>query len=211
METQKFKGDAFELKMEAAGGKAFEATDLALEAMYDGCYQASDWLLSLYDNGRMPFSERVPRDSFVEFFKQALGNFQVTGTFEAYLFILEAIFGEGTVVLFDVPAAGKLEILVNAASSLEFGFQAREIEDGDYVPVDMATTDGELLQFRGISGIDSEAELTQLLAELIPAGIWTDIGLSFFSIYMFVAEDGAGDLYSVTDHVGNQIIFFEGD
>lgn len=209
MLTQKFKGDDFELQMEEAAKPAFDSTDHALDDFYDGCYLASDWLLALYDAGRMPFSQRVPRDSFVDFFKQALGYFPSTGTFEAYLFILESIFGEGTDVQFEVPAAGKLEVLVNAASSLSFDFQAREFIGDGFNFFEMETVDGDTISFRGISGIDSEAELIQLLSELIPVGVFTDIALTFFEISSFIAEDTLGNEFLIIDHLGNQIIFFE--
>ncbi len=206
--TQKFKGDALELKIEAAGKPAFDLTGLALDEFYDGAFTANDFLLMLYDSGRMPFSDRVPRDSFVAFFKEALARFPSTGTFESYIFIMKAIFGERTDVQFAVPAPGKIEMIVNAEAALDFGFQAREYVDGAYIIHDMVTMDGEGIIFQGISGIDSEAELTQLLAELIPAGIFADIALTFFTIDSFVAEYG-GDTYFMVDHEGNQLVFFE--
>ncbi len=209
MQTQKFKGDAFELQMEDAAAPAFNQTEHSLDDFYNGCYTSAPWLLALYDEGRMPFSERVPRDSFVTFFKQALTYFPSTGTFEAYLFILEAIFGEGTDIIFDVPAAGKLEILVNAASALSFEFQGREFNGDGYNLFEVVTSDGETIEFRGISGIDSEAELIQLLSELIPVGIFTDIALTFFTVSFFSAEITPGVEVLMIDHLGNQIIFFE--
>ncbi len=209
MQTQKFKGDDFELQMESAAAPAFDLTELALDAMYDGCYEAHDWLLALYDSGRMPFSDRVPRDSFPAFFQRALENFPFTGTFEAYLFILKSIFGGATEVLFEVPGDGKISILVNAEAAIEFEAEAREYAGGIFQTYQLVTSDGDVIAFRGISGIDSEEELNQLLAELIPVGIFPDIALTFFTVDEFEAEDPAGSFYSVIDHDGNQIIFFE--
>lgn len=207
--TQKFKGDELELKMEAAAERAFDLCSLALDAYFEGCYEASDFLLALYDQGRMPFSDRVPRDSFVAFIQQHIPNAQFTGTFEAYIFIIRSIFGGLSDILFDVPAPGKLEILVNAADVIEFDWQGREFNAGAFNFFDMVTSDGETFQFRGIAGIDSQAELSQLLAELIPGGITPDITLTFFLLSYFVAEDGDGNLDSIIDHLGNQVVFFE--
>lgn len=203
--TQKFKGDQIELDMESAGSLPFDICSTALDEYFDGCYEASDFLLALYDSGRMPFSDRIPRDSFVAFIKQAIPNFPVTGSFESYIFIIQSIFGAGSGILFDVPAPGKLSLLVNAASSLEFDAEVREFVGTSYEYSDIITSDGFGLQFRGISGIDSEAKLAQLLAELIPAGVFTNITLAFFALYSFATN--TGDL--IVDSSNNQIVFFE--
>lgn len=203
--TQKFKGDAIELQMEAAGSPAFDSCDLALDEFFENCYDASDFLLALYDSGRMPFSDRVPRDSFVDFIRNALPNFPVTGSYESYIFIVNAIFGAGSGIYFDPPVAGKLSMLVNAAASLEFGAVAREFSGVAYDYFDLITMDGDGLQFRGVSGIDSEPKLKALLAELIPGGISPTITLDFFALYSFEAST----VELIIDHLGNQIVFFE--
>lgn len=210
METQKFKGDDFELQMEEAGKPAFDRCSVALDEFYEGGFTSEDFLLMLYDEGRMPFSDRVPRDTFTRFIRQAIANAPFTGTFESYIFLLKSIFGENTQVLFDVPAAGKLEMEVSASDTIEFGFTAKEYDDdGNVILIDMVTSEGEYLEFLGISGIDTQAELEQLLSELIPVGIWTDITLTLFELSFFTAEDLSGDLNSIIDHLGNQIIFKE--
>lgn len=205
MIPQYFKGDADELKFDAAGKRAFDASGAALDAFYADGYSANPFLLMLYDEGRMPFADRVPRDSFVEFFKEALERFPFTGTFEAYIFILEAIFGAGSGVLFEVPAAGKLNIAVNAATSLEFAWQTAEFVDGALVVSDMVDHIGNSIVFGGVAGIDSEYELELLLAEIIPAGIYAEVTLAFFALYNFVDDDDN----SIIDHSGNQIVFIE--
>lgn len=203
--TQKFKGDDLELNMESAGAVPFDACSVSLDEFLGGSYTATDFLLALYDAGRMPFSERVPRDSFVAFIQKAIPNFPVTGTFESYYFMVQSIFGDGSGILFDVPAPGKLSLIVNAAASLSFDFSGREFTNGAYAYFDLTTMDGDGIQFRGLSGIDSEAKLKQLLSELIPAGVYASITLDFFALYSFAT--GFGEL--IVDHLGNQIVFFE--
>lgn len=206
--TQKFKGDPVELQMEAAGAPAFDITSAALDQFYEGAYDSTNWIIALYDNGRMPFSERVPRDSFVEFYKNALPSFPKTGTFETYILILTAVFGFGSGIQFTVPGPGKLEILVNAANTIPYGFIFQEFIDGEYVISGCVDHDGSHIQFSGISGIDSEAELKQLLSELIPAGVYTEVTLDFFNLFRFIAED-SGTEYSIVDSDNNQIVFIE--
>lgn len=205
MITQKFKGDATELKFEAAAKQAFDVAEIGRDDYFANGYDSSPFLLMLYDEGRMPFSDRVGRDSFVAFYREALANFPFTGSFESYIFILQAIFGEGSGVDFDVPAAGKLEILVNAAASIESEFVAPQVEDGEVVEYNMVDHLGNQLTFAGISGIDSEYELELLLSELIPAGIFPSITLAFFALYNFVDHDEN----LIVDHLGNQIVFIE--
>lgn len=205
MIPQYFKGDDVEKKFDAAGELAFDVTNAALDEFYARGYDASPFLLMLYDERRMPFADRVPRDSFVSFIKEALARFPFTGTFESYIFILQAIFGEGSGVLFNIPAAGKLEIAVNAAASLEFGFQAARLDGGSIVFDDVVDHVENGIVFGGISGIDSEFELQMLLAEIIPAGIFPQITLAFFALFNFVDDSGAG----IVDHLGNQLVFIE--
>lgn len=208
--TQNFKGDELELQMRAAAERAFDICSDELDDYFDGAFEAADFLLMLYDSGRMPFSERVPRDSFVAFIKQAIPNAQFTGTFESYLFILESIFGTGTEVQFAVPAAGKLSLTVDVADTILYDMIGREFGAGGFSNFSLITKDGDQIALSGLSGIDSQAELAQLLAELIPGGISPTITLTFFQLSRIVVDyDGAGSLFSLIDYLGNEIVFYE--
>lgn len=205
MIPQYFKGDETEKKFDQAGRTMLDAASSGLDAFYNGAYQSGDFLLRMYDDGRMPFADRVPRDSFVSFIKEAIARFPSTGTFEAYIFILRSIFGTGSDVLFNIPAPGKVEISVNAASSIEFGFQAARIDGASVVLDDIVDHSGNGIVFGGISGIDSEHELSLLLSEIIPCGIYPDVTIAFFALYSMV--DHLDN--SIVDHLGNQIVFIE--
>jgi hypothetical protein len=108
--VQNFKGDSTELKMQAVATPLLDLTEAALNDFYAGGFDSSPFLLAMYDDGRIPFSERITRDSFVEFIKNTLANFPFTGTFEIYLAVLKAIFGEESEIRFTVSAPGKLSI-----------------------------------------------------------------------------------------------------
>lgn len=209
MTPQYFKGDPLELKMDAAGRRAFDITDGALDSYWTNAYTAADFLLMLYDTGRMPFSDRVPREAFVGFIRMMIPNFSVIGTFEAYLFIIQSIFGASSNVLFDVPGPGQLSMIIATPATLEFDWQGQEVGSSGYQSFGMQTSDGYDLQFRGISGIDSEPKLKQLLSELIPLGVFTSITLQFFRLSVFVGQDSVGAQDAIVDHLGNQIVFFE--
>ncbi len=207
--TQNFKGDQNELKMQAVVRPIFESTDSALDQFYEQGYNASDFLLMLYDDNRMPFSERIPRDAFVLFIREALNRFQFTGTFEMYLFILKAIFDDDTEILFTIPAPGKLEIEINATSSVEDEFVGREPINGSGFSIfNIIDSEGSNLSFRSIPGINNEYELNLLFSEIIPCGIVPTLQLSFIERFDFIGEDDSG-IFDVIDNQYNTLIFYE--
>lgn len=207
---QNFKGDATEQKMIGGMAPVFNLTNASLDDFYANGFNCADFLLKMYDDRRMPFSDRIPRDAFVDFVRQAFENFPVTGTFEAYLLLLREIFGQTSEVNFIVPAPGKLEIDIAAISSSEFQFIGREFTGGMFEYFDMIDSEGNLLTFRGIPGIDTLYELELLFAEIMPCGISPTIALTFYGYYFFVADaDGDDTLYDMVDYAGNQIIFRE--
>ncbi len=208
-QVQNFKGDETELKMRASAEPAFDVVDTALDDFYENGGECSPFLLMLYDEGRAPYSNRIGRDVFVSFIKRALDNFPFVGNFETYNFILREIFGAESDIIFTVPAPGKLSISVNAVADAAFEFVARELEDGQYSFFTIGTLDGvDDIVFRGVSGIESEAELKLLFSELIPGGIVPEIFLEFFTKFSFIGEDGDGVFDVITD-LGDEIIFVE--
>lgn len=207
MTPQYFKGDAKEIKFDTVGKGPIDLTGLALDQFYDEAFDCAEFLLMLYDEGRVPFSDRVPRDAFVSFLIQCIANANFIGTYESYIFLVNGIFGEGSSIFFGTPVAGKITMIISSSSTANFTFVARELIDGGYEYFDMVTGDGETLEFVGFPGIESEAELQQLLAEFIPAGIYADITLVIFTTFLFAVDDG-GD-FTISDDLGNDIIFFE--
>lgn len=206
---QKFKGDATELKYIASGEPLFDITSMSLDQMYEDGFDAAPFLLMLYDEKRMPFSNRIPRAAFVDFIREALKRFRVTGIFESYLFVLRSIFGADTEIFFDVPDPGKLSIDVGALSNSEFDFVAREFIDGEYVFYTMIDYDLSILTFRGLPGIDNEYDLNLLFSEIMPIGISPDITLQFISRSFWIAEEPGDLFYDMIDSSFNNIIFYE--
>lgn len=205
---QNFKGDALELKMQDCANPAFDSVGSSLDDFYSNGETSAAFYLMLYDEGRMPFSDRIARNVFVDFITKALVNFLFMGTFESFIFILKGIFGEEALILFDVPAPGKLSIAVSSSSEIPFEAIGREVNEGVYSYFNLTTDSGELLVFRGISGIESQYELELLFAEILPAGIFLDISLEFFTLIGFIGEDDSG-IFSMIDDAGNDIVFIE--
>jgi hypothetical protein len=209
MGVQEFKGDATELKMRACADPLLDLTNSALDEFYENGFDAAPFLLMLYDEKRMPFSNRIPRAAFVGFIREALRLFPVIGIFESYLFVLRAIFGSDTEIFFDVPDPGKLSIDVGALSSSEFDFVAREFIDGEYVFYDMIDYDYSILTFRGLPGIDNEYDLNLLFAEIMPCGISPDITLQLITRSFWIAEEPGDMFFDMIDDSTNNIIFYE--
>lgn len=206
--VQNFKGDNLELKFQSVGNPIFDLADSSLDDFYSEGFESTPFLLMLYDEGRMPFSNRIPREAFVDFIKQALKRFPVTGIFETYLFVLRSLFGEMSEINFEIPSPGKLEIDINAIASTTFDFIGREFIDGSYTFFNIVDEDGNILQFRGIPGLSTEYELYLLFSEIMPAGIVPVIALTFYSFFDFIAWDDFGN-YEMIDNLGNNIILRE--
>lgn len=209
MTPEYFKGDADEIKMDTSGSGPIDTIALALDQFFDEAFECSEFLLMLYDEGRMPFSDRVPREAFVNFLVQCIANANFIGTYESYLFLVNGIFGQGSSIFFEETDPGVVTMTISSEATTRFGFIVREISSGgDYEYFDIVTSNNETLEFVGFPGIDSEAELKRLLAEFIPAGIYADITLIFFSTSLFLVEDDDGES-TIVDELNNDIIFFE--
>lgn len=206
---QNFKGDALELKMQSVADPVFDQTDLALDEFYSGGFDCNEFLLMLYDESRMPFSERINRDAFIGFIKEALINFPFIGTFESYIFILLSIFGDHSIIEFTLSDPGKLAIKINAVVDIDYDFISREFINGAYSFYEMIDYDDANITFRGISGIDTQYELDLLFSEIIPAGITPTVTLFFFSEYDWL-DDEVSDEFTIIDDDDDKIIFIEG-
>lgn len=205
---QSYKGDETELKYQGAAKPFFDNISGALDEFYEKGSTTDDFLLMLYDDGRMPYAQRIKREAFVGFIKGALDNFPFIGSFDSYIFILREVFGADSDFIFDIPAPGKLEISVNAASDLVYDFIAREIIDGGYSFFNVSDMDGNDIVFKGLSGIETEAELKLLFAEIMPAGIFPTISLDYFLKSVLEGEDTDG-VFDILTSFNDNIIFIE--
>jgi hypothetical protein len=205
---QSYKGDETELKYQGAAESLLDTISGSLDEFYAGADTTDDFLLMLYDEGRVPYSKRIKREAFVKFFKGALDNFPFIGSFDSYIFILKEIFGEDVDLFFEVSAPGKVSIGVNTAGDLLFDFVGRELIAGEYEYFNISTSDGDDLVFNGFSGIETEAELNLLFSEIMPAGIVPTISLEFYSKSTFYGSEGS-DVFDMLTSFDDNIIFIE--
>lgn len=205
---QNFKGDAVELKFQAVPTTILDVIKQSLDEFYANGEDCDSFLLSLYDSERLSFSNRIGREYFLDFFRELLSRAPFTGSFEGILYVLWAIFGTDTGVSFTVPGPGQLEIDIEVYSDIFFDAIVRQLESGSLVEYSLATSAGDDLVFRGIPGIETEAELLSVFLEMIGAGIHIVTSVGFFTRYSFVTEEGS-EFFVMVDHLGNELIFVE--
>jgi hypothetical protein len=176
--TQKFKGDDFELKMEASASPIHDSIEAQLDAFFDDAYFAMPLGDVIYESNRSPLANAIDQEIFRQSFPEIFTAFTVAGSFDSYLTVFQKIFGETVQVDFTVPDPGKLTIDIIADEVELSNFVARNIENNDYVYSRMITQDGvDNIMFQSIKGFKTQYELEQMLYEMVPAGIYTVISL----------------------------------
>lgn len=175
---QYFKGDALEQKFDNAGEPILSDLSMQKDLFFAGAYGAAPLGDVIFDDLRSPLSNAIPKEIFRIAFAEIFEAFIAVGTFEAYLTVFRKIFGDDVDVTFTVPAAGKLNIDI-LANEVELSlFIARYIEDNAYVRDQVIDDEGDSIVFQSIKGFTSEYELNQMLFEMVPAGIYTNITLA---------------------------------
>lgn len=85
----------------------------------------------------------------------------------------------GNVIYFGEPfTEGNLIINVQSSNLSEFVAIFREIVDNDYVEYEFVDQDADNIVFAGLLGIETEAELEEVVFVLAPAGIFTQVNLT---------------------------------
>lgn len=131
----------------------------------------------LYLSGH-PMAGVITQDVFRMSFPAIHQLFTRPGTFEFYLDVFRAVWGEDVEIEFMVPAPGKLLINIEALIVTEYVSLFREIVDNVYVFSEWVDEDGDNIIFQGSQGIKTQAEAEALVNEFRPAGIWTETTLS---------------------------------
>lgn len=205
---QNFKGDSDELKMQSVVTPLLSVTDLGLDDFYERGFDANPFILMLRDEGRIPFSIKLKEEFFPAFFSEALKNFPFVGNFESYLLILKAVFGEQTEIIFEVPAPGKLTILVNFSQS-EFDLIGRIFNGVSYDLYQVISDQDEIVICNGLTGIETVEELYLLFSEITPEGIFLTLALNAFEKFEFVVDHTDLNVYEIKDHEDNLLYFLE--
>ncbi len=175
---QTFKGDSAELKMVAVGTDIMDLYSADKDLFFDEAYSCFVLGELLYDNARAPLSNAIDRTIFRELFATIFDAFVHAGTFESYISVFKNIFGDDVIVEFTVPSAGELQIGIEATGVLEATRLAREIVSGAYVYYDRIDSDNNTRVASIPKGFQTQYEAEQMLFELVPGGIYTEISLT---------------------------------
>ncbi len=175
---QFFKGDATEVKYYESGRSILEILSSQKSTMFDevyGCFVLGELL---YDNDYAPLANAIPREIFRESFKELFDSFLTAGSFESYLLVFNQVFGDDVEVTFTVPAPGKLEIDIVATGLALYGISVREIDGDAYEYFTLTDDEGDRILLQAVKGFETQYELEQMLFEMVPGGIFTDIDLT---------------------------------
>lgn len=143
------------------------------EGAYD-CFLLGDVLFALK---RDPMAGVVTQETFRSSFFAIHQLFTRPGTFEFYLEVFRAVWGNDVAVQFVVPEPGKLLINVEALTIQLEDWLVRRIEDGVYVYEELIDEEGDNIVFQGTQGIKTQSEAEALVNELYPAGLWVETTL----------------------------------
>lgn len=175
---QFYKGDETELKYYNAAAGLMDAlslsrTDFILNAY--ACFALGDLI---WDSNRSPLARAIPRNIFREAFPLIFETFLEAGSLEGYITIFKNIFGDTVEVTFTIPAPGRLQIDIVAAGVVNNDFVSRYIIGNSYSLDEVIDQEGDNIVFQSIKGMESEYEVNQMLFELVPGGIFTEISLT---------------------------------
>ena len=176
---QYFKGDADELKVDAVMEPIISDLSAQRSLFFAGAYETAPLGDLIFDENLSPLANAIPKGVFRLAFKEIFDAFVNVGTVEAYITVFKKIFGDNVDLTFTVPAPGKLNIVILAQGFELSDFVARYIEDNAYVFDEVIDYDGDNIAFQTLQGLTSQYEIEQMLFEMVPAGIFTNITLTF--------------------------------
>lgn len=174
---QFFKGDAEELKYYNSAQPISDILAAQKGQFFGDAYGCFVLGELIYDNGLAPLANAIPRPIFRETFEAVFEAFLTAGSFESYLLVFRKIFGDDVEVTFGVPAPGKLTIDIVADGVELSPFVARYVADNVYIFDNVVDDEDDQIVFQTIKGFESQYELEQMLFEMVPAGIYTEITL----------------------------------
>lgn len=170
--TQPFsRNDVIEAKVEQVFAPVMAAVSAEKSIFYDEsylCYRLGDVFFTLK---RSPLADALTEDVFRRGFYYFTQLFTRPGTFEYYLDVFRAVWGDNVEVVFTIPTPGVLNITIKGID-LDVAYAvARRIENNVYQFYRILTGDGDNLMWQVIAGSKSQSEVDAMMNELYPAGV----------------------------------------
>lgn len=173
-----FKGDDLEKKFYEVARTLFNSLSDQRAEFFSGAYESYKLGELIHDNELVPIASSIQRSIFREAFQSIFETFLEAGSFEGYLEIFKKIFGDTVDVTFTVPAAGRLQIDIVADGIVLDNIVGREIVDDEYVSYPLVDENNDFVVGQSIKGFETQYEVEQMLFELVPQGIFTEITLT---------------------------------
>ncbi len=148
------------------------------DTFFDQAFEAFPLGDVLYALDRAPLVGALTPENFRQSFFAIFSLFKRAATFELYLEVFRAIWGNDVDVTFSIPGNGKLHIDIDALSIIKENFIARRIEDDAYIYEEVIDHDGDNIAFREALGIKTQDETDALIFELSAAGVYTTTTLT---------------------------------
>lgn len=131
----------------------------------------------LFDLDASPLAGSISKAVFRTSYFAIHDLFTRPGTFEFYLEVFKAIFGDDVEIEFEVPEPGKLHINVQALTIIQDFLVARSIVSGAYVYDDLVTHEGDNIVAQVTQGPKTQSEMDAIMIEIKPQGIWVETSL----------------------------------
>lgn len=176
---QRFKiGDETEEKVIQAAIGALDDIGVSLDQFFEQAFKSYGLGAALYDLGRDPMVGVVTRETFLKSYWAIHNLFTAPGTFEYYLEVFRAIWGDSVQIEFEVPEGGHLIINAEVLDLEEFNLVARRVENDLYVYHRLIDRGGDYLMARDTTGIKTQSEIDALMNEITPNGVFVETTLT---------------------------------
>lgn len=175
---QTFKGDGVELNFYEVGRELFDELSFQRDIFFNEAYECYELGQMIWENQFSPLANAIRDEVFRASFSSIFESFTFAGSLESYLTVFRNVFGDDVDVTFTVPDPGKLQIDIVASSVQLDVFISRYIENNEYFFDEMIDDENDTIVFQSFKGLESEYELNQILFEMVPAGIYTEITLT---------------------------------
>lgn len=144
---------------------------------FEGAYTSYPLGNVLYDLDASPLAGSISREVFRTSYFAIHDLFTRPGTFDFYIEVFKAIFGDDVELEFEIPAPGKLNINVQALTIIQDRLIARSIVSGAYVYDEIVDHEGDFLVAQVTQGPKTQSEIDAIMIEIKPQGIWVETSL----------------------------------
>jgi len=176
---QRFKdNDEIEAQVIATVMPILDVIGVDLDSFFNQAFMTEGLGEVIYDLKADPISSVIDLLVYRKSFPAIHTLFTRPGTFEYYLDLFRAIWGQDVEITFEIPAPGILEINAVVLNLETFTLVARQIEDNQYVYNNLTDRDGNRIAVRDLEGTKSQDQIDKLAIEISPNGIYVTITLT---------------------------------